>query len=251
MNLTSRNVLNTFMDHLWDGFYTSMKRLSRFASLIQGGPNMFYQITYTSTPPLRQKFMLKTNQAPVVIRIKYPKAGAYQVQDANGREIVANAWDAGIQQPSVIKGSRGGSCGENRYVGVINILEFYLNKGCTVFIVPIDSIQSSVRMNWTMNEFFKDGGTTKFVDRIAASLGIKIANVKVVSVYTGSVVVDYQIVEDSLKTLSTSGGIDKVQNNLASLLTSKAIDLGAPILNVQVSATKASASSAVPTTSTT
>jgi len=34
MNLTSRNVLNTFMDHLWDGFYTSMKRLSRFASLI-------------------------------------------------------------------------------------------------------------------------------------------------------------------------------------------------------------------------
>ena len=33
MNLTSRNVLNTFMDHLWDGFYTSMLRLSRFATL--------------------------------------------------------------------------------------------------------------------------------------------------------------------------------------------------------------------------
>ena len=79
-----------------------------------------------------------------------------------------------------------------------------------MFIVPIDSIQSSVRMNWTMNEFFKDGGTTKFVDRIAASLGIKVANVKVVSVYTGSVVVDYQIVEDSQKTLTQSGGIDKV-----------------------------------------
>ena len=127
----------------------------------------------------------------MVIRIKYPKAGSYQVQDANGKEIVANAWDNSIQQPYQIKGAKGGFCGENRYVGVINILEFYLNKGCTVFIVPIDSIQSSVRMNWTLNEFFKDGGTTKFVDRIAASLGIKIANVKVVSVYTGSVVVDY------------------------------------------------------------
>ncbi len=79
MNLTSRNVLNTFMDHLWDGFYTSMKRLSRFASLLQGGTNMYYQITYTSTPPLRQKFQLKTLQAPVTIRIKYPKAGSYQV----------------------------------------------------------------------------------------------------------------------------------------------------------------------------
>jgi len=34
MNLTSRNVLNTFMDHRWDGFYTSMLRFSRFAALI-------------------------------------------------------------------------------------------------------------------------------------------------------------------------------------------------------------------------
>jgi len=46
-------------------------------------------------------------------------------------------------------------------------------------------------MNWTMSEFFKDGGTTKFMDRIATSLGIKVANVKVVSVYQGSVVVDF------------------------------------------------------------
>jgi hypothetical protein len=46
-------------------------------------------------------------------------------------------------------------------------------------------------MNWTMNEFFKDGGATKFADRVAASLGIKAANVKVVSCYEGSVVVDF------------------------------------------------------------
>jgi hypothetical protein len=46
-------------------------------------------------------------------------------------------------------------------------------------------------MNWTLKEFFSDGGTTKFVDRIAASLGIRAANIKVVSVYQGSVVVDF------------------------------------------------------------
>lgn len=74
-------------------------------------------------------------------------------------------------------------------------------------------------MNWTFNEFFKDGGTTKFVDRVAASLGIKVANVKVVSVYTGSVVVDFQIIEDQLKTLSSIGGICKVQNTLTTQLT--------------------------------
>lgn len=34
LNLTTRNVLNTFMDHGWDGFYTSMKRTARFPTLI-------------------------------------------------------------------------------------------------------------------------------------------------------------------------------------------------------------------------
>jgi hypothetical protein len=73
------------------------------------------------------------------------------IKDANDREIVANVWDNSIQGPGLIKGDRGGFCGENRYVGVVNILEFYLTKGCTIFIQPIDSIQSTVRMNWTMN----------------------------------------------------------------------------------------------------
>ena len=66
-----------------------------------------------------------------------------------------------------------------------------MNKGCNITIELTDSIQIGVRLNWTMNEFFRDGGTTRFVDRIAASLGIKVANIKVVSVYQGSVVVDF------------------------------------------------------------
>jgi hypothetical protein len=51
LNTTSRNVLNTFMDHCWDEFYTCLIRLSRFPTLIEGGKNIFYQIIYTSTPP--------------------------------------------------------------------------------------------------------------------------------------------------------------------------------------------------------
>jgi hypothetical protein len=63
-------------------------------------------------------------------------------------------------------------------------------------------------MNWTMNQFFADGGTTKFVDRVAASLGLKPANIKVVSVYQGSVVVDFTIVEDEVKSVTKLGGMD-------------------------------------------
>jgi hypothetical protein len=89
-------------------------------------------------------------------------------------------------------------------------------------------------MNWTMAGFFADGGTTKFVDRVAASLGIKPANIKIVSVYQGSVVVDFTIIEDSAKTVSKAGGMDSVQTSLTKTLTSKSVNLGAPILNAQV-----------------
>jgi hypothetical protein len=50
-----------------------------------------------------------------------------------------------------------------------------------------------VRLEFTMKEFFADGGNTKFVDRVAGSLGIHASQIKVVSVYEGSVVVNYDI----------------------------------------------------------
>ena len=51
VNTTSRNVLNTMMDHQWDGFYTSHLRLSRFPALIQMGNNFVQEISFTGTPP--------------------------------------------------------------------------------------------------------------------------------------------------------------------------------------------------------
>jgi hypothetical protein len=86
-------------------------------------------------------------------------------------------------------------CGENRYVGVKNILEFYLTKGCTLHIVPRDAIQSMVRMEWSVADFFASGGSTMFIDRLASSLGIHASTIKMVSVYEGSLVVNYEVIE--------------------------------------------------------
>jgi hypothetical protein len=51
-------------------------------------------------------------------------------------------------------------------------------------------------MEWTMDEFFDNGGTTAFVDRVAGSLGIHASEIKVVSVYEGSLVLNYDITPD-------------------------------------------------------
>ena len=59
--LGTRNIINTFMDHMWDGFYTSMKRLSRFATTIQAGKGLVYDLNYKGTPPKNQKFTLRSD----------------------------------------------------------------------------------------------------------------------------------------------------------------------------------------------
>lgn len=44
-----------------------------------------------------------------------------------------------------------------------------------------------------MDAFFAEGGTTSFIDRLTASLGIHASTVKIVSVYEGSLIVNYEI----------------------------------------------------------
>lgn len=48
-------------------------------------------------------------------------------------------------------------------------------------------------MEWTVEAFYAKGGTTSFIDRLAASLGIHASTIKVVGVYEGSLVIDYNI----------------------------------------------------------
>lgn len=109
----------------------------------------------------------------------------------NGVEVPANDWDNTIKAQGAITQTKG--CGENRFIGVQNILEFYLTEGCDLQIKPRDAIQTMVRMEWTMDAFFSGGGTTQFIDRLTASLGIHASTVKIVSVYEGSLVVNYEI----------------------------------------------------------
>ena len=95
----------------------------------------------------------------------------------------------------MLTGDKG--CGENRFVGgVDNYLEIILTPMCTVSVNPIDSFAANVRMDWTMDEFYSNGGHTSFADRVAGVLGIHASRINVVGVYTGSVVIDFNVVAD-------------------------------------------------------
>lgn len=134
----------------------------------------------TGTPPGNMRYTLKSDRGNVKIKVPYPNAGAYSVL-ANGVLKEYNTWDKNLGRHAEIQGTKG--CGENRFVGVENFLEFVLTPGCEITIKPKDSIMSSVRLDWTLEGFYAAGGVVSFTDRVAAALGIHASTIKTVAVY--------------------------------------------------------------------
>ena len=134
-----------------------------------------------------------------------------------------NQWNDQLNQYGEIEQK---FCGENRYIGVKNILEFYINTDCILEIKPRNAIQTTVRMEWTLEAFFSDGGTTNFVDRLTASLGIHASTVKIVSVYEGSLIINYEISVDD----DDEDALNAIAESQQAMLEAGYIDFGAPVL---------------------
>ena len=109
-------------------------------------------------------------------------------------------------------------------------------------------------MDWTMSEFFADGGTTRFVDRLASSLGIASHRIKVVSIYEGSVVVDFAIESEEPATTTTdstgatvalsdeaiaakqaeaAAALAAVKSTLVTQASSGTLSIGAPVMGLE------------------
>lgn len=176
------------MDHIWDTFYTGQRRMARFPMQLLTGED--YEMHFSGTPPKKMRVDLAANTGGALIKIPYPVAGSIQIY-ANGKKIGYTPWDEELGRNGPLTKTKG--CGENRFVGIENFLEFYITPGCLIEIEPKDAIMTKVRMDWSLSEFYAEGGTTRFVDRLAASLGIAANRIKTVAIYEGSVVVDFII----------------------------------------------------------
>jgi len=126
------NKLNSMMDHVWDGFYSGQIRMSRFGSIFEGSRRSVYDLTFTGTPAKKMRFLLNglSRTMGATIRIAYPGAESRSIVK-DGSIVQPNQWNDDIQMYDEVKQSY---CGENRYIGVQNILEFYITVNCTLFI---------------------------------------------------------------------------------------------------------------------
>lgn len=89
----------------------------------------------------------------------------------------------------------------------------------------------AIRLEWTLNAFYADGGIGRFTDRMAAVLGIHRADLKVVQVYEGSVVVEFQVLasDDDPNPTSTLKSIEEVFKHIVPTLGNT---LGAPVMQI-------------------
>lgn len=88
------NKLNAFMDHVWDGFYSGQKRMSRFPSIFEGSRGSVYDLVFTGSPAEKMKFTLSGIKASMgaTIRIAYPSAIARSIA-IDGSIVEMNQWD--------------------------------------------------------------------------------------------------------------------------------------------------------------
>ena len=217
------------MDNIWDTFYTGQRRMPRFPAAILLDQD--YRLEFSGTPPKEMRFSLDARAGATKIKIPYPVAGSIQVT-ANGKKKDYTPWDEVAGRHSALTKTKG--CGENRYVGIENFLEFYITPGCEIYIEPKDVIMTKVRMNWSLAEFYADGGTTRFVDRLAASLGINANRIKTVAIYEGSVVVDFSIeAEEGESTEQAAKSLAAIETQLVTQVEAGELNIGAPVMGLE------------------
>jgi hypothetical protein len=189
-----------------------------------------YVMHFSGTPPKKMRVNLDANTGGTMIRIPYPVAGSIQIY-ANGKKKSYTPWDEELGRNAPLTKTKG--CGENRFVGIENFLEFYITPGCLIDIEPKDSIMTKVRMDWSLAEFYSEGGTTRFVDRLAASLGIAANRIKTVAIYEGSVVVDFVIeAEEGESAEEAAATLAVIETKLVAQVESGDLDIGAPIMGL-------------------
>ena len=110
-----------------------------------------------------------------------------------------------------------------------NRLEFFIDPGCELTIYPRDAIMLGIRMEFTLAEFWEEGGVVTFVDRMAGVLGIHRADIKIVQVYEGSTVIEFMIVSDPEDEEAVS--LLDVKDGFVSAVSTMTSFMGSPVLN--------------------
>lgn len=88
----------------------------------------------------------------------------------------------------------------------------------------------SVRLDWTLDEFYADGGVDTFTDRMAAVLGVHASQIKTVAVYQGSVIIEF-FVDTDLDDEEPEKTLESANENFVNAVVDGTLKFGAPVID--------------------
>ena len=92
----------------------------------------------------------------------------------------------------------------------------------------------AIRLEWTVKDFFKADGIGKFTDRMAAVLGIHKADLKVVQVYEGSVIIKFKVYAPDADT-DPAETLNLIEQKFREAAPTLGNSLGAPVMQIVTS----------------
>jgi hypothetical protein len=150
-----------------------------------------YNMSFKSMPPEDMTFKLQkrlpTGNASdwVIVKLYYPKPNSIRVQVGGQTIKPISLIDNNGEDPLNTS-----ICGSNKFFYKNYTIHFVVtgDPNCLVRVSLTNSIQLTARFEMNINDFFRDDGVTKFINRMAALLKINdTSRIKVVGVYQGSV----------------------------------------------------------------
>lgn len=93
-----------------------------------------------------------------------------------------------------------------------------------------------IRLEFTVDEFFASGGIVSFTDRMAGVLGVHRADLKVVAVYEGSTIIEFQVVQLDAEKVEPEELLDlaKVERKFRNLIDTEEKFMGSNILDAKI-----------------
>jgi len=190
-----------------------------------------YNITFTGTNPRDMRFHIRDDADAIgtVISIQYGTPELLQVYVES---------DFVVPSDSPVALTDG--TGANYYEFLPRRLTFVVKGPSMVFIKTVDAVHVNLALDTTMKDFYDGGGEEAFVDRVAYILGIDPKLIKIASVRSGSVIIDFAIMD----TQELAPNITSLPNGTLSLnetaslvyqvLTNGTLSFGVPILRYSV-----------------
>ncbi|KAL0489563.1 hypothetical protein AKO1_010419 [Acrasis kona] len=230
--------INGPMDHFWDFDYASQKRLSTFfgATIV----NKKYKVSFAGTPPreLNVYLLSSTNDSVVVaqksvsLAIKYstPESLLVSVNGANVPDSGSsdNKGDSYVPVDFI---DLKNETGTNVYDYRTRTLYLVVRSGDVVRISTKPTIQVTMRIQLSFDDFFSSGNSKQFVNNLALSLGIDPSLIRIVDITRGSVIVNFHIASPSA---DATPFFTNVVKNITTQVSRGSLNVGWPILDMSL-----------------